>query len=91
MTERQNIGHVRADKPPSDHAMGVLASVAVAPMPTQEMNFTVRDKLCQWDYITVEERPSPYRSHKPGTRVAFAVATDKGREALATWKAERRK
>lgn len=90
MTDRQNIGHVRADKPPSDHAMTVLSSIALAPFPTQEMNFTVRDKLRQWNYITVERRPSPYQTHKAGTLVDFAVATPEGIAAVAAWR-ERRK
>lgn len=78
----QNIGHVRADRPPSKHAMGVLATIARDPIPAQEMNFTVRDKLAQFGFITLEQRPSPYTTHKPGRRVDFAVITDAGRDAL---------
>lgn len=82
----KNIGHVRADKPPSDHAMAVLCQVIRQPYPTQEMNFTVRDKLHQWGYIVLEDRPSPYRTHKPGHLVTFAVATPEGIQASRFWK-----
>lgn len=77
----QNIGHVRADKPPSKHAMSCLART---PCPSQEVNFTVRDKLIQFGYATMEDRPSPYASHKPGRKVPFLVITEAGRVALAT-------
>lgn len=75
----QNIGHVRADKPPSPHAMACLAQT---PCPAQEVNFTVRDKLLQFGYVTMEDRPSPYSTHKPGRTVPFLIITDAGRVAL---------
>ena len=82
----QNIGHVRADKPPSEHAMACLASIAAhrgAGRPAQEFNFTVRDKLVQFGYVTMEERPSPYSTHKPGRTVPHLIITEAGRAALA--------
>lgn len=82
MTVGKNIGHVRADKPPSAHAMGVLRGLAVTSHPAQEVNFTVRDKLLQFGYCTLELKPSPYVTHKPGREVYFLVITDAGREAL---------
>lgn len=82
MTVGQNIGHVRADKPPSAHAMGVLRGLAVREFPAQEVNFTVRDKLLQFGYATLEDRPSPYATHKAGRKVPHLIITDKGRKAL---------
>lgn len=77
---------VRKDTPPSKHAMDCLASAAHKPYPAQEVNFTVRDKLVLWGYAALEDRPSPYATHKPGRRVPFLVATDAGRAALAGMK-----
>lgn len=77
----QNIGHVRADKPPSEHAMGVLRGLLVREFPAQEVNFTVRDKLLQFGYCTLEDRPSPYATHKPGRKVPHLVITTEGRTA----------
>ncbi len=83
MTNRkigENIGHVRADKPPSKHAMTCLY---YCPRPAQEVNFTVRDKLLQFGYARLESRPSPYKTHKPGRTVDYLVATVLGIAALA--------
>lgn len=70
---------VNPKKPPSAHAMRCLANT---PCPSQEVNFTVRDKLLQFGYATIERRQSPYKTHKPGTLIDFLVATDAGIEAL---------
>lgn len=76
---------VHKKTPPSNHAMRCLDQAATRPYPAQEVNFTVRDKLVLWGYATTEDRPSPYKTHKPGRRVPFLVATIAGREALAEW------
>lgn len=68
--------------PPSAHAMECLRRAWADPFPAQEVNFTVRDKLLLWGYARTEERPSPYKSHKPGRRVPFLVCTQAGYEAL---------
>lgn len=68
--------------PPSAHAMDCLARASREPFPSQEVNFTVRDKLTIWGYARLEERPSPYKTHKPGRRVPFLVCTSAGYEAL---------
>ena len=60
--------------PPSDHALGVLRN---CPMPAQEMNFTVRNKLLAFGLIRLEDRPSPYKTHKAGATVAYAIPTGK--------------
>jgi hypothetical protein len=82
MTVGQNIGHVRADKPPSAHAMACLRSLPDTGSPAQEFNFTVRDKLVQFGYAKLEDRPSPYRTHKAGRTVPYLIPTDAGRKAL---------
>jgi len=68
--------------PPSAHAMDCLARAAHDPYPAQEINFTVRDKLLAFGYARTEPRPSPYKTHKPGTTVDYLVVTDAGRQAL---------
>ena len=68
--------------PPSAHAMGVLHRVSQNPVPVQEVNQTVSRKLLQFGYIVVEDRPSPYKTHKPGRMVPFMVPTEKGLNAL---------
>lgn len=80
----KNIGHVRMDRPPSDHAMDCLASLLHHPdgKPCQEVNFTVRDKLLQFGYIKVRQAPSPYKSHARDRRVDCMFITDAGRDAL---------
>lgn len=80
---------VRKDTPPSQHAMDCLAAAVHKPYPAQEVNFTVRDKLILWGYAAIEERPSPYKTHKPGQRVNYLVATPAGEAALAELKAKR--
>ncbi len=72
-------GHLRMDRPPSAHAMKQLG---YTPMPAQEVNFTVRDKLLDFGYAVLEQRTSPYKTHKPGTKIDYLVMTAKGREAL---------
>lgn len=68
--------------PPSAHAMDCLARAAREPFPAQEVNFTVRDKLTLFGYANLEQRPSPYVTHKPGRMVPYLVCTDAGRKAL---------
>lgn len=75
----KNIGHVRADIPPSKHAVRCLAD---APLPAREVNFTVRDKLLQFGLAILEQRPSPYKTHKPGTLIDYLVPTEAGRRAI---------
>lgn len=74
---------VRRDTPPSAHAMDCLARAAYEPFPAQEVNFTVRDKLVLWGYAAIEDRPSPYKTHKPGRRIPYLIATAAGQDALA--------
>ena len=79
--------HLRT--PPSPHAMDCLARAWADPFPAQEVNFTVRDKLTLWGYARLEDRPSPYKTHKAGRKVPFLVCTQKGREALLERKAKK--
>ena len=70
------------NNPPSAHAMGVLARVKDCPFPVQEVNQTVSRKLLQFEYIRLVKRPSPYKTHRPGTQVNFMIITEKGAIAL---------
>lgn len=67
--------------PPSFHAMQKLRAAIRDPFPAQEVNFTVRDKLVSWGYVTLEPRQSPYKTHKLGKTVNFLVSTELGRKA----------
>lgn len=40
-------------------------------MPRQEMNFTVAEKLLQFNLARSVWKPSPYKTHKPGTMVEY--------------------
>lgn len=72
-------GHLRMDRPPSRHAMACLRK---CPLPAQEVNFTVRDKLIDFGLAVLEDRPSPYKTHKAGRTVPYLIITDAGRKAL---------
>lgn len=74
---------VRADTPPSKHAMNMLRNAYNQPFPAQEVNFTVRDKLILLGLAELRDQPSPYKSHKLGRTVPFLFVTDKGKKALA--------
>ncbi len=56
------------NNPPSAHALRVLAEL---PLPRQEMNFTVAGKLLQFGLARSVWKPSPYKTHKPGTLVEY--------------------
>ncbi len=79
---RECIGAYNTKTRPSLHAMKRLADCVREPFPAQEVNFTVRDKLHAWGYVTIEQRPSPYKTHK-GRKIDFLVATPAGIAALA--------
>lgn len=68
--------------PPTAHAMDMLRKAFNKPFPSQEVNFTVRDKLMAFGYAKLERRLSPYKTHKIGTMVDFLVCTPAGRDAL---------
>lgn len=68
--------------PLSKHALGVLRALAREPMPFQEINPGVTNRLTRERLIDTEPMPSPYKTHK-GAKIAFAVITDAGRAALA--------
>lgn len=80
-------GAFNTKHPPSDHAKACLrriASEGVEGVPAQEFNFTVRDKLLAFEYVTMRLAPSDhiYKTHEAGRRVNFLFITDKGRAAL---------
>lgn len=83
-----DIGAFNTKKPPSKHAMQKLADIAffrVDGLPAQELNFTVRDKLLAFEYVTM--RPASSKGwYKHGRDVDFLYVTTKGVEALAAWR-----
>ena len=68
--------------PLSKHALGVLRALAHEPMPMQEINPGVSNRLMRERLIDTQPMLSPYKTHK-GAKIAFAVITDAGRAALA--------
>ncbi|MEM1149037.1 MAG: hypothetical protein AAGI03_00560 [Pseudomonadota bacterium] len=84
-------GHIKAgnyERPLSAHAWDRLAVAAFDPEPSQQTNPGVCYKLIRMGYAEYQERPSPFKSHKPGRTVSYLVATDYGRLALETQQAE---
>lgn len=74
-------------KPPSEHAMDCLRQIrsyGADGMPAQEINFTVRNKLAAFEYITLREARSAhwYSTHGPERTVTFMFITEKGKAAL---------
>lgn len=68
-------------RPLSAHALEVLGLLARAPMPMQEINPGVTNRLRREGLIAEETMVSPYKTHKGG-KIAFAVITDAGRGRL---------
>ena len=60
-------------------ALRVLADLCRAPIPRQEINPGIVDRLEREDLATVEDLPSPYRT-RPG-KVRHLVVTAAGRAA----------
>lgn len=85
MSTRKPLGHMgnpRAQtRPLSPTALRVLAGVAREPMPRQEVNPGVVDRLDREDLVEVVQMPSPYRTVK-GT-VGFLRITAAGRARLS--------
>lgn len=68
-------------KPISDHAEGVLRSIARRPIASQEINPGVRGRLLQAGYVEIVQAESPYKKHK-GANIDHYAATAKGRKYL---------
>lgn len=67
--------------PLTSHALGVLRALLHRPMPMQEINPGVTNRLMREHLIEEESMVSPYQIHKGGN-IRFAVITDAGRAAL---------
>ncbi len=68
--------------PLSEHALGVLRRLRdTGPLPRQEINAgVVRRFLCE-ELVTIENKPSPYRTRK-GCYTEFVVITSKGLDVI---------
>ena len=70
-------------RPLSDYAWRVLAFAAGTPgIVRQEVNPGVAQRLISDGLVTDVQGPSPYRTHKPGTKVSYLSATEAGLNAL---------
>jgi hypothetical protein len=67
--------------PLSDHARNWLATIARAPVPRQDINPGVANRLLRGDLVEEVQLPSPYRSVKGN--VAHLRITDAGRKEIA--------
>lgn len=70
--------------PLSRAALGVLGMLIDGPVPRQEINPGVANRLERGDgvtpYVQEVDHPSPYKAHK-GRHIAHLIATDAGRAA----------
>ncbi len=71
-------------KPLSPHALGVLRDLLEKPVPANDVNSGVIAKFIKEGLAEIVSMPSPYKTHKVGTRIGFLRITDKGRVALAS-------
>lgn len=63
--------------PLSEHALGALRNIALGPVPTQEINAGVINRLLREDLITIEQMTSPYANGK-GKLITWAKITPAG-------------
>lgn len=63
-------------------AHSVLRSLARAPMPTQDVNPGVVDRLMRGKPVEVIQLPSPFKTHK-GASIAHLQITDAGRAEMS--------
>jgi hypothetical protein len=67
--------------PLTEHALEILRRVQDSPMPAQEINPGVSNRLLREELIEIVQLPSPYKTHK-GKKIAFAQITESGKERL---------
>lgn len=67
--------------PLSEHAMSVLISLGRRPMPAQEINPGVQNRLMREALAEHVDLPSPYQSHK-GRKIKFMQITAAGQDRL---------
>jgi hypothetical protein len=72
----------RLTHPLTESGWHALAQVAAAPVPRQELNPGVANRLLRGNLAAQHLLPSPYKTHK-GRPIAHLSATDFGREKLA--------
>lgn len=68
--------------PLTEHAKGVLRSLANGPTPTQTVNPGVTNRLLREGLAEEVMRPSPFASHR-GRPLAHLQITDAGRATIA--------
>lgn len=67
--------------PLSESALGALRSLAHGPIPRQEVNPGVANRLEREDLVDEVDLPSPYKTHK-GKKIRFLQINDAGRARL---------
>jgi len=67
--------------PLTEHAWLVLVRLQRDPLPTQEINPGVVNRLLREDFIEIQQRTSPYAVHQ-GAKIGTAVITKAGLELL---------
>lgn len=69
----------------SPHAMNCLSSIFHKPRPSQEINAGVCRQLTELRFAVYEQLPSPFASHKEGTKISHLVITDAGKTRVRKW------
>lgn len=87
MSDPDVVGAFNTKHQPSRHAMDkldLIAGYGADGMPAQEVNFTVRDKLLAFGYVTMRDAPSAgwYSTHKATDTRPFLYITVEGYTAL---------
>jgi hypothetical protein len=70
-------------RPLSAHALEALREVKDQPLPCQRFNAGVTGKLLFEGYCESVMLPSPYETHKPGTRIPHLKIRPPGLQAIA--------
>ena len=69
--------------PLTDHAIGVLREISRDPIPSNEVNPGVLNRLFRESLVKFVMLASPYKTHK-GKLIRFLQITDAGRLALSS-------
>lgn len=70
-------------RPLTAHGLSELRRIAEKPVPQQDVNAGVYDRLSRESLVRVVQLPSPYAIHK-GKNINHLEITDAGRAKLAT-------
>lgn len=77
------IVHAKARRRPlSVHALHALAELNRKSALSSQFNPGVTNRLLSGGLVELQNRPSPFASHRPGTHIDYLVITENGRAEL---------